>query len=645
MKKLSVFVMGLAMMFTNNVMAQTTTTIDGVVYTLEGETYTLTNGKGVTNPDLVIPSAIEGKPVTKVAASAFFDGSNYSNNLTSLVIPASIESIGNAAFRKCGSLAKITFEAGSKLKAINDLVFCQNSKLKAVVIPASVESIGGNGFGSCPELTTVTFEKGSKLKSIGNQGFGQNMALTEIILPASLETLAASAFNHTGLSKVTFEDGCKLTSIGEYCFVDSPNLKEFTVPSKVTKIDQRAFQNDPALTKVFISAAVETIGKQAFRQCTGLKELIFENGSKLKTVGDEAFTQATALPEVTIPASVETLGTSAFNTCSALKKITFEEGSNLTAIGNFCFNGGLPVEQVNLEACTKLKSIGQNGLQFGEQCTVKYLIIPASVETMTRRCFANFRKAQAILFLGEKSWADYEIVDASDVNGDLFGSNTSGTIYYNQNYTFPESIKFASSDFALSFVGVKNPVGLAGVDEALYSTYTAIADVDFTATSALKAYKAKYDASRHVIVLSEVNSVKKGEAVVLKANDANCYPLTGAETTPEALDGNDLLVSDGAVTGDNETVWALTKKETGVGFYPVASGVVVPKGKAYIRIYDAEAMSKKFVGLDENTSTAINNISGTVKNSETLYTPDAKVAGKNYRGIVITADGKKMIKR
>lgn len=39
------------------------------------------------------------------------------------------------------------------------------------------------------------------------------------------------------------------------------------------------------------------------------------------------------------------------------------------------------------------------------------------------------------------------------------------------------------------------------------------------------------------------------------------------------------------------------------------------------------------------------NISGTVKNSETLYTPDAKVAGKNYRGIVITADGKKMIKR
>ena len=41
------------------------------------------------------------------------------------------------------------------------------SKLKSVVIPASVETIGDSAFEGCSSLETVTFEKGSQLKTIG----------------------------------------------------------------------------------------------------------------------------------------------------------------------------------------------------------------------------------------------------------------------------------------------------------------------------------------------------------------------------------------------------------------------------------------------------------------------------------------------
>jgi hypothetical protein len=61
--------------------------------------------------------------------------------LLEIVIPSSVEFIGESCFLKCGSLASLTFESGLTLSGIDRWAFTQ-TRLIEVVIPASVEFMG-----------------------------------------------------------------------------------------------------------------------------------------------------------------------------------------------------------------------------------------------------------------------------------------------------------------------------------------------------------------------------------------------------------------------------------------------------------------------------------------------------------------------
>ena len=97
--------------------------------------------------------------------------------LKSIEIPASVETIEAAAFMGCSSLATVTFEKGSQLKTIGGGyssyypnyygAFLDCTALTSIEIPASVETIEATAFKGCSSLATVTFEKGSQLKTIG----------------------------------------------------------------------------------------------------------------------------------------------------------------------------------------------------------------------------------------------------------------------------------------------------------------------------------------------------------------------------------------------------------------------------------------------------------------------------------------------
>ena len=80
-------------------------------------------------------------------------------------------------------MAKVTFEKGSKLKEISGYGYYVEKRYPAthwhgvfsdcpitsIEIPASVESIEECAFQGCSQLASVTFEKGSKLKTIGGK--------------------------------------------------------------------------------------------------------------------------------------------------------------------------------------------------------------------------------------------------------------------------------------------------------------------------------------------------------------------------------------------------------------------------------------------------------------------------------------------
>ena len=254
----------------------------------------------------------KGSRLKTIEESAFED----CTELTSIEIPASVETIEDSAFKGCSKLATVTFEKGSQLKAIWGGYYAYSTRysaysyyygafsdctaLTSIEIPASVETIKSTAFQGCSSLATVTFEKGSKLKTIGGSyasydayyygAFSDCTALTSIEIPASVETIEAAAFMRCSkLATVTFEKGSKLKTIG----------------GSYASYYYGAFSNCTALTSIEIPASVETIKAAAFMRCSKLATVTFEKGSKLKTIDGYAFSCCWALTTVDMSACTQ----------------------------------------------------------------------------------------------------------------------------------------------------------------------------------------------------------------------------------------------------------------------------------------------------------------------------------------------------
>ena len=376
--------------------------------------------------------------VTTIGNSAF----NRCASLISIDIPASVETIEAAAFEGCSSLATVTFEKGSQLKTIgggyyrDDYygAFSDCKALTSIEIPASVESIEATAFKGCYRLATVTFEKGSQLKTIGRGysssdssypgAFSDCTALTSIEIPASVKTIGVAVFKGcSSLATVTFEGGSRLKIIDRYFFLNCIALKSIEIPASVETIETSVFKgcsslatvtfekgsqlktigggystssyygvfaDCTALTSIEIPASVETIEAAAFKGCSSLETVTFEKGSQLKTIGGGyyyydrypnyasyyygAFSDCTALTSIEIPASVETIEVVAFKGCSSLATVTFEKGSQLKTIGGGHSSSGYPdynsyyygafcrlrnLMTVDMSACTQAETIGE----------------------------------------------------------------------------------------------------------------------------------------------------------------------------------------------------------------------------------------------------------------------------------------------
>ena len=296
--------------------------------------------------------------------SSYYGAFSDCTALTSIEIPASVETIEAAAFKGCSSLATVTFENGSQLKTIGGGssyygAFSDCTALTSIEIPASVETIEAAAFKGCSSLATVTFENGSQLKTIGGGSsyygaFSDCTALTSIEIPASVETIEAAAFKGcSSLATVTFENGSQLKTIGGGSSYYG------------------AFSDCTALTSIEIPASVETIKASAFKGCSSLATVTFENGSQLKTIeggypSSGTFADCTALTSIEIPASVETIEAAAFKGCSSLATVTFEKGSQLKTIGGGgssyygAFGQLKNLMTVDMSACTQVKTIGES---------------------------------------------------------------------------------------------------------------------------------------------------------------------------------------------------------------------------------------------------------------------------------------------
>ncbi len=165
---------------------------------IERETNTLVAGAD----DAVIPDY-----VTLIAEYAFSW-----RNMESVIIPAGVKKIDEAAFYECALLKNVSFETGSGLEVIGEKAFYNCTSLKGIMLPEKLREIQDSAFCSCDVLSSVTF------------GFSDGMF---VFGASSLEIIGSYAFAYTALE--SFEVPATVTNIGDNAFRHCDNLTSLTV--------------------------------------------------------------------------------------------------------------------------------------------------------------------------------------------------------------------------------------------------------------------------------------------------------------------------------------------------------------------------------------------------------------------------------
>ena len=227
------------------------------------------------------------------------------SGLTSLNLPASITEIDDEAFSNCSGLKEVNFCINDDLETyltkghpyidVNcDIKYYLNDKeITSIVIPSNVTSLGHYVFQNCRELTSVTIPAG--ITEIGPYAFYGCRGLTSLNLPASITEISNNAFDGcSGLTSLNLPDG--ITSIASGAFYGCSRLTSLTLPAGITSISNNAFDGCSGLTSLTLPAGITEIGPYAFYGCSGLTSLTIP--SSVNSLGDYAFQKCTNLQSV-----------------------------------------------------------------------------------------------------------------------------------------------------------------------------------------------------------------------------------------------------------------------------------------------------------------------------------------------------------
>lgn len=138
----------------------------------------------------------------------------------------------------------------------------------------------------------------------------------------------------------------------EQCFYDVPNI-ESVVISGAVDVPRDMFGKCTGLKKVTLKNGVRSIGEDAFRDCSSLESVIFEN-TVLEKISDGALWGCSALSSIALPDSVTEIERNAFFE-TGLRNIQLPE--KLTLIGGGAFCNCKNLKQVQLPP--QLKELGE----------------------------------------------------------------------------------------------------------------------------------------------------------------------------------------------------------------------------------------------------------------------------------------------
>ncbi|MEE1321776.1 MAG: leucine-rich repeat protein [Acutalibacteraceae bacterium] len=297
----------------------------------------------------------------------------YENASGTVIIPEGVTKICDEVFCKNDKIEKVVFP--STLKAIGYAAFSGCHNLTEIEFADGIEQLGSSCFSGCKNLKTVLLP--DSLLKIGNSAFSSCNELTEIILGADIEIIGEEAFeNCKKLALVKMNK--KLKTIEKEAFEDCSSLKEILLPETVTEIGKYAFYRCRSLKKINIPEGVTIIQEGAFKECYSLLNIELHNG--ITEIEYDAFSRCEMLERIKLPAKI---GAGAFRDCYGIKEIIFNENTVFISSSAFSDCTGL----ANIVFPKKLETI--KSYAFYNCTNLVSIHLPDTIKTIEYRAFGN----------------------------------------------------------------------------------------------------------------------------------------------------------------------------------------------------------------------------------------------------------------
>ena len=314
------------------------------------------NGEEIT--ELIIPGSITSigsyafYNCTGLTSVAIFDGTtridlfSFENcsSLTTVIVPDTLIDIYSSSFKNCDKLKYNEYDNAYYLGSSNNpyhvLMKAKNEEIVSCKINDATKVIAGVAFADCKELINMTIP--DSVTSVGDSAFWNCTGLTSVTIPDSVTSVGDSVFcGCSGLTSITIPDS--VTSIGSSAFCKCSGLTSITIPDSVTSVGSFAFRNCSGLTSITIPDSVTSIRSSAFRNCSGLTSITVDKANTVYYSENNCIIEKATKKLIlgcktsVIPNDIMSIGDYAFSGCNGLTSVTIPD--SVTSIGNDAFYG------------------------------------------------------------------------------------------------------------------------------------------------------------------------------------------------------------------------------------------------------------------------------------------------------------------